>query len=126
MVKRASEIWRKYEVDGVPSSGPNKPDKTDIIAWGSYLETVINGTGASLVYTSLTSLNADLAHDANTAALVSGDGTAGNNGLYMKVGASGTGSWSRVGDLPSSLVRMTVTGGTADAIEVSAPETPAD
>lgn len=46
------------------------------------------------VYGTLAALNADLAHAANTGATVQGDGA--NDGLYVKSGASGAGSWSRI------------------------------
>lgn len=124
IVKTAAAIWRKYVIDGVPGSGANQPAKEDIIPWGTLLETLTNGSAAGWAYQTLAALNADLAHAANTAAVVYGDSTAANNGQYTKVGPSGTGSWTRVGDLPNALVRITVTGGTGDAIIATAPETP--
>ncbi len=42
-------------------------------------------------------LNADLAYAAGTIALVYADATASNNDLYVKSGASGSGSWSLTG-----------------------------
>ena len=50
----------------------------------------------SVAYDLLTTLNADLAHAAGTVGQVLADGT--NNGFYVKVGASGTGSWSKKSD----------------------------
>jgi len=47
----------------------------------------------SVAYDLLTTLNADLAHAAGTVGQVLAEGT--NNGFYVKVGASGTGSWSK-------------------------------
>ncbi|MDB5620502.1 hypothetical protein [Tardiphaga sp.] len=44
-----------------------------------------------LAYTTLESLNEDLAHPQNTGAQVFSDGA--NNGYYIKTGASGSGSW---------------------------------
>lgn len=120
----ASDVWRKYEIAGVPSSGPNQPNKTDVIAWGTFLESMLGSGAAGLAYVNLAALNADLTHTANTTAIVYGDATAANNGLYVKSGSSGSGSWSRIGDLPNSIVRLTVTGGTANAIIATAPETP--
>lgn len=120
----AADVWRRYQVDNVPGSGINQPDKTEIRKWGTFLESLLNGSSAGLAYLNLSSLNADLLHAANTSAIVYGDAAAANNGLYVKGGASGAGSWSRVGDLPNGIVRLTVTGGTANAIVASAPETP--
>jgi hypothetical protein len=44
-------------------------------------------------------LNADLAHAANTIAMVYADASAVNNDIYIKVGASGAGSWTLMGVL---------------------------
>ncbi|WP_256469145.1 hypothetical protein [Bradyrhizobium sp. 156] len=30
-IPTASQVWRKYQLDGVPASGPNNPDKDQII-----------------------------------------------------------------------------------------------
>ena len=64
-----------------------------------------------MLYTSRAVLFADLAHDANSSAWVMGDATTAFNGVYVKSGASGSGSWSRVGDLPFSFVITTDTAG---------------
>jgi len=68
------------------------------------------------IYGALADLEADLAHPANTGALVIGD-SAANDGVYRKTGASGAGEWIRVGDLPGySFVVASDDGGTANAI----------
>lgn len=120
----AADIWRSYEVPGVPASGPHAPRKAEIAAWGTLFETLLAGGAPGLGYASKAALDADLLHAANVTALVYGDATAGNNGMYVKSGASGAGSWSRIGDLPNGIVTLSVTGGTANALQVSAPETP--
>lgn len=120
----AADVWRKYVIPGVPVSGPNQPDKAQIVAWGTWLESLLSGVGPGLGYATLALLNADLAHSANTLAMVYSDTTAANNGLYQKSGASGSGSWTRIGDLPAAIVPLTVTGGTADAIVATAPQSP--
>lgn len=120
----AAEVWRDFNVAGVPASGVLKPSKRDVRAWGAYLESLLNGSPAGLAYATLAALGADLAHDPNTTAIVYGDSTAANNGLYIKSGASGAGSWSRIDDLPGAVVPLTVTGGTADAIIATASESP--
>lgn len=48
----------------------------------------------SVVYETRAELDADLAHDADVIALVWGDATDANNDFYVKVGASGAGSWT--------------------------------
>lgn len=120
----AASVFRDYVTDGVPASGPNPPNKREIRSWGAWLESLLSGGGPGLGYATLALLNADLAHAANSLAIVYSDTTAANNGLYQKVGASGSGSWTRAGDLPASIIPLTVTGGTADAIVATAPQTP--
>lgn len=124
VTKLAAEIFRRYVTDGVPASGVNSPNKVDISAWGTWLETMLSTGIAGLAYSNLANANADLAHGANSTAIVYNDATAANNGLYQKLGVSGSGSWLRIGDLPIAVVPMTVTSGTANAIVATAPETP--
>ncbi|WLB43009.1 oxidoreductase [Bradyrhizobium ottawaense] len=122
LIKTAAEIFRRYVTDGVPASGPNPVNKDDVRVWGTFLESTLGQAG--LGYATLALLNGDLAHGAGSLALVYNDPTPANNGLYQKSGSSGSGAWTRVGDLPSSVVNLTVTGGTGDAIVASAIETP--
>jgi hypothetical protein len=117
-IPTGAEVFRDYELDGVPASGPNQPDKREIRALTSFYETMI-GTGVpGLAYPTLAALVADVSHAANSTAIVYND-VAANNGLYRL-----SGSWSRIGDLPNVIVRLTVTGGTANAIVATAPEAP--
>ena len=60
--------------------------------------------GATIGFATKADMDADLAHDAGTLALVTNDGTAANNGTYRKTGASGTGSWvqSAAGELATT------------------------
>jgi len=51
--------------------------------------------GGFIAYATKAELDADLAHAANTPGLVMLDTTPANNGYYIKVGASGAGSWSQ-------------------------------
>ena len=121
-IKTIAEVFRDYEVDGVPASGPHQPNKRDIRQTLGMLESMLSQLG--LGYATLALLNADLAHDAHTLASVYDDPTPANNGIYEKVGASGTGSWTRVGDLSDPIIELTVTGGTGNAILASAPFEP--
>lgn len=120
----ARAIWRKYFTDGVPASGNHTPDKLAIIEWGTWLEAMIDAGVPGLAFASKALLDVDLLHGAGATAIVYNDSTAANNGLYVKAGASGSGSWSRIGDLPNNIVPLTVTGGTGNAITATAPETP--
>lgn len=80
-----------------------------------------------LIYSTRAALYGDLAHAANSWALVIGDPTSGYDGLYQKSGSSGAGSWSRVGDVPGSgFIKATDAGaGTANAIVATSPAIPA-
>jgi len=121
-IKTAAEIFRRYVTNGVPASGINPVNKDDVVTWGTFLETSIGQIG--LGYSTLALLNGDLAHGAGTLAFVYNDTTAAYNGLYQKSGASGSGTWTRIGDLPNSVVVLSVTGGTGDAIIATAIENP--
>lgn len=55
--------------------------------------------GTHVVFATKADMDASLAYPANTGAEVWADGTASNNGLYRKVGASGSGSWAKVSNL---------------------------
>ncbi|MBR0855675.1 right-handed parallel beta-helix repeat-containing protein [Bradyrhizobium liaoningense] len=123
-VKSAAEIYRDFETDGVQASGPHRPVKRDIRELTLLIQGLLAASGPSLGYSALALLNADLAHVANTLAFVYGDASPANNGSYIKSGAFGAGSWTRIADLPTPIVNLTVTGGTPNAIVASAPETP--
>ncbi len=120
----AADVWRDYDTANVPASGAHKPDKREIRAWGAFMETLLAGVGPGLGYETRALAIADIAHAANTLALVYSDPTPAYNGLYQKYGVSGAGSWTRVGDLPNGIVRLTITAGTANAIIATASETP--
>lgn len=114
MVELASTIW----ADG-PSHLPDHPPKYQIRAWGAWIEGIITAftSNGGLVYASKAAMDADLAHSANSMAWVVGDTTPANNGVYGKVGASGSGSWTRRSDLPFSFIVANNAGsGTANAI----------
>ena len=118
----ASLIWRKYPVDGVVSATEHQPSKAEIRAWGTWVESMVTAMGYANYqpFETQALMNADLDHDAKTLAVVYDD--AGNEGIYIKVGASESGSWSKILDyLPGyQFVRATVTGGTVNAIQATA------
>lgn len=91
----------------------------DMQVWLTEAESVMIAftSNGGLIYDTRANLYADLAHAANSSAWVIADSTVAYNGIYRKAGASGAGSWSRVGDLPYSFITATNAGaGTADAI----------
>ncbi|WP_198521647.1 hypothetical protein [Rhizobium sullae] len=124
MAITAAEVWRDYETDGVPSSGDHKVKKNDVRGWSAWLEQIIsaNFSGAGqIAYQERSSLFANLNHDVNTLAWVYGDSTnVAYNGIYRKNGASGTGSWTRILDLPFSfIIASDVGAGTANSIQAT-------
>ena len=108
IVTQANTVYRDYATDGVPSSGPNAPAKSDIRALWSALAGILDGlsgggTGSGYVgFTTLALLNANLNFPANTVGEVLADSTGSNNGIYLKSGASGSGSWTQVSTLTLS------------------------
>lgn len=126
----AAQVWRDYVTDGIPSSGNHRPAKAAIRAWGAWLESFItaSGSNAGSVFATKADLTANLARVADSMAWVVNDPTTANNGIYRKNGASGSGSWTRIADLPYSFVKLTDTGaGTANAIQLTStiPTSPA-
>ncbi len=115
MVEKAATIW----ADG-PSSAPDQPSKPLIREWGTWLEGFISAIGENVgtIFETKAQMDAALAYDANTMAWVAGDSAVANNGVYRKTGASGSGSWTRVADLPYSYVTV-VDDGTSTANAMS-------
>ena len=98
-----ASAFRDFVTDGVAASGVHEPVKSDVRALGPLIEAAIGaaGLGALVGVTKTTKalLEADLAHAAETVALVYADATDANNDLYVKTGASGAGSWTNTGAL---------------------------
>lgn len=59
-------------------------------------------------FTTKAGMDADLAHDANTLAEVTNDADSANNGVYIKLGASGAGSWQKSSFNPIGVLSATV------------------
>ncbi|MGM4911427.1 hypothetical protein [Rhizobium sp. 768_B6_N1_8] len=122
MADTAANIWRDFVTAGVPSSGKSKPAKSAIRTWGTWVESILNaiGVNSGTVYQQRALLFADLAKAANTMAWVTNDPTVAYNGIYQKVGGTGTGSWTRVADLPYSFITAIDAGaGTPNAIQAT-------
>lgn len=86
------------------------------------IEAITNSfsVGGGVIFSTLAQAQANLAYDAYKMAWVIQDATPANNGVYQKTGASGSGSWARLGDLPYSFYRAVNAGaGTANAIQAT-------
>lgn len=77
------------------------------------------GSGGALVFNTRAELYATLNYPQSTMAWVMADATAAYNGIYRKFGAANAGSWSRIGNLPYSVVPLT-NGGTGTANDIVA------
>lgn len=93
---RGSEVWRDFVADGIPSSGANNPKKSDIRSWAGWLENLVTSGMLSSGPWFATKAAMSLGYAANTIAVVYNDPIAANNGLYIKSGASGSGSWTQL------------------------------
>ena len=121
MVDLANTVWRDFATAGIPASGKKKPEKSKIREWGTYIEslTMAASYGNTVWFATKALLTADLAHGAGTPAIVYADTTAANNGIYIKVGASGSGSWGQIITYLPGYQFVTATdagAGTANAI----------
>ncbi len=115
-------VWRDYTTDGVPGSGVFQPVKREIRELLGPMEAAIAsflGNGG-LIYSTKAALNTDLAHATYSMAWVIADPNMPNNGIYQKQGATGTGSWARVADLPFTFIKAMDNGaGTPNAIQAT-------
>ena len=107
---KAKAYLRTYQTDGVPSSGQNNPAKADGISVFSDADSRLGALEAGqyagvVYYATLAALSADLAHGPGSGAEVFADGTPANNGVYSKVGASGSGSWTKISSLAISVLQ---------------------
>jgi hypothetical protein len=104
------EVYRDFVTDGVASSGAHNPGKAEQRILGILIEAAISnaalGALVSVSYATKAELDADLAHDPETVALVHGDGDPANNDLYVKTGASGGGTWDNTGTLHAIAVEL--------------------
>jgi hypothetical protein len=101
----ANSVYRDMESPG--STVPNEPEKVGIRGLFVVIDTALSSLGVNGAITvkkaTKALLDADLAHVADTLAVVYNDATDANNGIYVKAGGSGAGSWSITAlALPSS------------------------
>lgn len=90
--------------------------------WINALQTAVDalsvvGSSGVIGYATRAAMDADLAHAAGTVGYVIADSTPANNGVYLKVGASGSGSWTA-----SSFDRVALVEGRATALETRATD----
>jgi lysophospholipase L1-like esterase len=92
---------RDYKIDGAPSSLFHDPDKQNMRSALSLLDVFLqsNLNSGRVGFSTQVILYASLGYPANQIAEVFADGTPANNGTYVKVGATGTGSWTQVSAL---------------------------
>ncbi len=125
LTKKAVDVFAPVQANGAPRQVSN----LDVQVWGTELETLVNGvlSMGGKIYASKAQMDVDISPEANTPALVIGDPIAGNNGLYRKIGLSGTGSWQRIGDVPGyQIIPLTNTsaGSANDLVATSALPVP--
>lgn len=104
LIAELNLAYRDFSTAGVASSGAHEPAKLDIRnTFSDYANTIrelgASGVSGGLYFGTLAALNADLVHTAGTGAIVWADPTPTNCAVYKKVGASGSGSWSKVAEL---------------------------
>lgn len=118
LTKPANDVFAPYASDGTARS----PSPQEAQVWGTEVERLILAfqAGGGIIFPSKATMDATLTYAANQQAWVMGDATVSNNGVYRKIGASGAGSWTRMGDLPYSFIVATDVGaGTANAIQAT-------
>jgi hypothetical protein len=116
MAQNASQVYRDFVVDGVPSSGPHKPSKPEIRSLLTGYERLLGAgsTGAgSVAKATRNDLYSDLSIGANIMAWVYADLVVEYNAIYRKIGAAGTGSWEMILPLPYSFI-VALNDGTGD------------
>lgn len=93
----ANLTYRDYVIPGDPGSGDHVPVKSEIRAVFAIIDTALGSLGVngaiSVNAATLVLLEANLAFDADTLAVVYNDPVSANNGIYVKTGASGFGTW---------------------------------
>jgi hypothetical protein len=95
------------EVNALASKNASAISETNAASSANAANLAAQNIG-SLAFTTVALMNADLAHAADTICLVTNDPTATNNGQYIKLDASGSGSWQKSAYVPP-VVDLSVT-----------------
>lgn len=81
------------------------PSLQQMQVWGTEVEAIVSAAAtAAAIFDIRGNLDASLAYAANTMAWVVADPVSSYNGIYRKSGASGSGFWTRIADLPYGLI----------------------
>jgi len=107
LISAANSVYGDFAVPGVPASGAKPLTRAEVRALFGLIDAALGSLGVNGAITvkkaSRALLYADLAHAADALAVVYNDPTPAYNGIYAKVGDSGSGSWSLTAlALPSS------------------------
>jgi len=104
--KTAVDVFAAQDASGAA----RKVSNHEVQVWGTEVERALAAfqAGGGVIFQSKAQADANLGYDANTMAWVFDDDPS-LAGIYQKQGASGSGSWQRVGDLPYSFIRATNT-----------------
>lgn len=103
----AADALRAFNIFGVPASGASDPEKQALVQVMALIDEGLSSLGLAGAVTVAKAtrglLLADLAHPNEALAVVYDDPTSSFNGIYVKSGDSGSGSWAITGiALPSS------------------------
>jgi len=118
LTRTAHDIFSPTDAAGTPRGA----DMGEAQIWGIEIESILTAQGLSDldVYSTQAELFSNLNHDANKGAAVRADPIVANRGIYKKIGASGSGSWVKVDDLPKpAIIVLTNTGGVNDLTATS-------
>lgn len=109
-----------------PAGVPRGADMGETQAWAVEVEQKIDSldVGYDVSYETRAQLYADLAWPAESIGRVFGDATAAYIGVYKKSGASGAGSWAKIGELPAEDINAANIA--AAIVGVSGKTTPVD
>lgn len=108
----AADIFRDMESPG--SAVPHEPEKPRIRTLFASVDSAIIAiqslaTGGHVGFATKALMTAELDYPEGTIAEVLADPTPANNGIYIKIGASGTGSWSaKVSDTTYETLRLLI------------------
>lgn len=117
--KQANAIFSPVDAAG----NQRRVENVDAQRWGTEVERALAvfQAGGGIIFPNKAAMDVALNYQPNQMAWVLGDSTNANNGIYRKIGASGSGSWTRLGDLPFSFLKATNAGaGTPNAIIATA------
>ena len=100
---KAADTFRDYVTAGLPASGANEPRKPDIRSLHATIDNSITqlaaafvADAATVVYANRDSLYGNLAPNDRSIGIVYND-VPDRNGIYIKNGAAGSGSWNSTG-----------------------------